>query len=129
MPPAAKTCAPPNLNHPFRRRYPAWSWRPPRLPDGAGDREVLADEDVVRPADLDHVDCVRAVAQLQHTVDRPARVLGERDVLGLVRRRSGDDRSGPGTPVLRDLTDDSLVLARLRQRRRVRGARRAVAGT
>jgi hypothetical protein len=27
--------------------------RPARLPDGADDVEVLADEDVVRPADLD----------------------------------------------------------------------------
>src|SRR5712691_4885495 len=86
---------------------------PARLSDGAGDLEGLADEDVVRPTDLDVVDSVRAVAQLQHTVDGAARVLGERDGLGLVRRRSGDDRSRPGTPVLRDLADDSLVLARL----------------
>src|SRR6266550_2452558 len=88
---------------------------PERLAYGAGDLEVLADEDVVRPTDLDHVDCVRAVAQLQHAVDGAARVLGERGGFGRVRRRPGDDRSGPGMPVLRHLTDGSLVLARLRQ--------------
>jgi hypothetical protein len=52
----------------------------------------------------------------------PPGVLGERGGLGLVRRRSGDDPSRPGTPVLRDLTDESLVPARLHQRRRVLGA-------
>jgi hypothetical protein len=88
------------------------------LPDGAGDLEILVDEDVMRPTDLDLVDGVRAVAQLQHTVDGPARILGDRGGLDLVRRRSGDDRSRPGMPVLRDLTDDFLILtARLRATR------------
>ncbi len=71
--------------------------------------EVLADEDVVRPADLDQVDGVRAVAQQQHTVDCAGRILGDRDGLGLVCRRSGDDCSRPGMPARRDLTDGSLV--------------------
>lgn len=35
-----------------------------RLPDGAGDLKVRTDEYVVRPADVDLVDCVRAVGQL-----------------------------------------------------------------
>src|SRR5438874_7612091 len=89
------------------------------LPDRAGDLEAGADEDVVRPADLDHVDCVRAVAELQHTVDDAAGVLGDRGGFGLVRRCSGDDRSRPGAPVLRDPTDRSLVRARSRGGRRV----------
>jgi hypothetical protein len=36
---------------------------------GTDDLEVLADEDVVRPADADVVDLVLAVAQLHNTVD------------------------------------------------------------
>src|SRR2546430_1021946 len=96
----------------------------------AGDLEVLTDEDMVRGWRADPVDGVRAVAQLQHTVDGPARVVGNRNGLGLVRRRSGDDRSGPGTPVLRNLTSwrgsarltDWRGLGRLRRRGRVGGA-------
>jgi GNAT superfamily N-acetyltransferase len=49
---------------PFPPRVP----RPARLPNGARDLEVLADENVVRPTDLDLVDCVRAVAQLEHAM-------------------------------------------------------------
>ena len=48
------------------------------LSDGSGHLEVLADEHVVRPTDLDHVDGVRAVAQLQYTVDSASWILGER---------------------------------------------------
>jgi len=76
----------------------------------ASDLEVLADEDVVRAARADDVDGVRAVAQLEHAVDGPGGVLGPRCGLGLVGRRSRDDRPRPGTPVLRDLTD-GLALA------------------
>jgi hypothetical protein len=37
----------------------------------AGDLEVLTDEDVMRAAGGEHMDGVRAVAQLQHSVDSP----------------------------------------------------------
>src|ERR1700680_909324 len=86
-----------------------------RLADGSGHLEVLADEHVVRPTDLNHVDGVRAVAQFQYTIDGAAGVLDERGGLGFVCCLSRDDRSGAGTPVLRTLTFDSLVRARLRQ--------------
>jgi hypothetical protein len=44
-------------------------YAPPRRLVGADDREVLVDEDVVRPVDADVVDLVLAVAQLHNTVD------------------------------------------------------------
>jgi hypothetical protein len=63
-------------------------WTPPatetgaRLADGAGDLEVLADEDVVRPTDLDLVDCVQAVAQVQHMVIKEVPVMNLRRTCG-----------------------------------------------
>src|ERR1700736_4278548 len=62
---------------------------------GADDREGAAHEDVMRPADGDHVDVVLAVAQQHHAVDGASRVGGQRSGFGLVRRRSRDDRSRP----------------------------------
>ena len=85
------------------------------LADGSGHLEVLADEHVVRPTDLDHVDRVRAVAQFQYTIDGAAGVLDERGGRGFVSCVSRDDRSRSWTPVLRNLTFDSLVRARLRR--------------
>src|SRR5437016_870488 len=78
--------------------------RPARLL-GANDLEVLVDEDVVRPADADHVDVVLAVAQLHDTVDGASRVGSQGSRLGLVRRWSGDDRPRPSMKARRDLTD------------------------
>src|SRR6266852_54078 len=72
---------------------------------GADDREVLVDEDVVRPVDADVVDLVLAVAQLDNTVDDAARVGGQRSLRRLIRCRSADDRARPLTVVRRDLTD------------------------
>ena len=70
-----------------------------RLPDSAGDLEVLADEDVVRPTELDHVDGVRAVAQLQHTVDGAAGYLASATALALFAR-TGAAFALPDTPLL-----------------------------
>jgi hypothetical protein len=61
---------------------------------------------VVRAAGADDVDGVRAIAQLQHTVDGPSRILGDCRRLGLVRSRPRDGRPATGMPVLRDLTVD-----------------------
>jgi hypothetical protein len=60
---------------------------------------------VVRPADGNHVNVVFAVAQEHNTVDGASRVGDQRSGLGLIRRRSRDDRASPGTEVRRDLTD------------------------
>src|SRR3954453_12262125 len=99
---------------------------------GAGDLEVLADEDVVRATGGEQVDGVRAVAQLQHSV-HSAGVLGKRCGLGLVRRRSRDEGSRTGTPAVRDLAGLRRLAGSWRPARRgrlcrVRGARPAVAG-
>jgi hydroxymethylbilane synthase len=70
---------------------------------GADHREVLVDEDVVRPVDADVVDLVLAVAQLHDTVHDAARVGGQRGFRRLVRGRSADDRARPLLVVRRDL--------------------------
>jgi hydroxymethylbilane synthase len=70
---------------------------------GADHREVLVDEDVVRPVDADVVDLVLAVAQLHNTVHDAARVGGQRGFRRLVRGRSADDRARPLLVVRRDL--------------------------
>jgi hydroxymethylbilane synthase len=70
---------------------------------GANHREVLVDEDVVRPVDADVVDLVLAVAQLHDTVHDAARVGGQRGFRRLVRGRSADDRARPLLVVRRDL--------------------------
>src|ERR1700704_4871600 len=72
---------------------------------GADDLEILADEDVVRPADADVVDLVLAVAQLHNTVDDAPRVGGQRSFSRFVRGRSADDRTRALTVVRWDLTD------------------------
>jgi hypothetical protein len=59
---------------------------------GAGDLEVLVDEDVVRPVDADGVDLVIAVAQLHDTVDDASGVGGQRGFRCLSGCRSADDR-------------------------------------
>src|SRR5882724_43699 len=58
---------------------------------GADDREVLVDEDVVRPVDADVVNLVLGVAQLHNTVNHTSRVGGERSFRRLIRRRSAGD--------------------------------------
>src|ERR1700694_33968 len=73
---------------------------------GADDREGAAHEDVMRPADGDHVDVVLAVAQQHHTVDGAPWVGCQRSGFRLIRRRSGDDRSRPRLEAHRDLTND-----------------------
>jgi hydroxymethylbilane synthase len=70
---------------------------------GADNREVLVDEDVVRPVDADVVDLVLAVAQLHDTVHDAARVGGQRGFRRLVRGGSADDRARPLLVVRRDL--------------------------
>jgi hypothetical protein len=72
---------------------------------GAEELEVLADEDMVRPADADYVDVVLAAAQQHNTVNGASPVGSHRSGLGLLRRFSGDDLARPGTPVRRDATD------------------------
>ena len=60
---------------------------------GADDREVLVDEDVVRPVDADVVDLVFAVAQLHNTVDDAPRVGDQRSFRCLIGGRSTHDRA------------------------------------
>ena len=72
---------------------------------GPDDLEVLADEDVVRPVDGDHVDVVLAVAQQRDTVDGASGVGRQRSSLGPIRCCPGDDRARPFTEIRRDLTD------------------------
>ena len=72
---------------------------------GADDREVLVDEDVVRPVDADVVNLELTVAELHDTVDDASRVGGKRGFSRLVCRRSADDRPRPLAVVRRDLTD------------------------
>jgi hypothetical protein len=74
---------------------------------GAGDPEFLTDEDMVRAAGAEQMDCVRAIAQLQHSVDGP-RVFGERRGLGRFGCRSRNERSRSGTPARRDLAGASF---------------------
>ena len=82
--------------------------RPARLPDGAGDLEGLADEDVVRPTDLDVLDRVRAVVELQHARDgRGADGDGSGEVSGKHSRDSMDGGIDVD-PTLRRVAESSL---------------------
>src|ERR1700694_3419851 len=78
---------------------------PPEALVGADHREVLVDEDVVRPVDADVVNLVLAAAKLHNTVDDAPWVCGQRSFRRLIGCRSADDRSRPLTVVRRDLTD------------------------
>ena len=93
------------------------------LAEGSGHLEGLADENVVRPADLNHVYRVRTVAQFQYAIDAAAGVLDEGGGLRFIGCVSHDDRSCSRTPVLRNLTFDSLVRPRLRHLLRADHAR------